>query len=52
MTHMIELTPVLLPERSIPPPTTISEAARAALAAGAVMPVVTRPAVGDDAAWR
>jgi epsilon-lactone hydrolase len=46
------LTPVALPAREIPPPTTISEAARAALAAGAATPPVARPAPDDLAGWR
>ncbi len=46
------LTPVALPARTIHPPTTISEAARAALAAGAALPEVTRPAADDIEGWR
>ncbi len=47
-----ELTPVRLPARDIAPPSTISAEARAALAAGAAMPVVDRPAPDDLEAWR
>jgi epsilon-lactone hydrolase len=46
------LTPVTLPARTIPPPTTVSEAARSALAAAAAMPPVARPAAEDLDAWR
>jgi len=46
------LTPVALPARVIPPPTTISEAARSALAAAAATPAVARPAPGDLEAWK
>ena len=47
-----ELAPVLLPARAIPPPTTISEAARAALATGAMTPAVPRPSSSDIETWR
>ncbi len=46
------LTPVHLPARVVPPPATISAEARAALAAGAALPAMRRPAVGDMEAWR
>jgi acetyl esterase/lipase len=46
------LEPVRLPARDIPPPTTISEQARAALAAGAASPALAWPAADDLDAWR
>ncbi len=46
------LTPVALPARVIPPPMTISDAARSALSVGAAMPVVARPASGDLEGWK
>jgi acetyl esterase/lipase len=46
------LTPVVLPARTIEPPTTISAAARAALAESARMPPMSRPAPGDLEGWR
>lgn len=45
-------TPVHLPARTIPAPSTISEAARAALSAGAATPPVPRPAASDLDGWR
>jgi acetyl esterase/lipase len=47
-----EHTPVRLSAREIPPPPTISAAAKAALSLGASLPYVQRPAVGDLDAWR
>src|SRR5262252_5932394 len=46
------LTPVLLPARTIEPPTTISAEARAALAESARMPPVSRPVPDDLEGWR
>jgi monoterpene epsilon-lactone hydrolase len=45
-------TPVRLGAREIPPPSTISPAARKALSDGAAQPPVARPAPADLAAWR
>lgn len=42
----------MLPARTIEPPTTISVEARAALAAGAEMPVISYPAPNDLEGWR
>ena len=42
----------MLPARTIEPPTTISAAARAALAESARMPPMSRPAPGDLEGWR
>lgn len=47
-----ELTAVALPARAIEPPVTISAEARAALAAGAGMPAMSRPALDDLEGWR
>src|SRR5262249_28091590 len=47
-----DLEPVRLPGRDIPPPTTISEAARAAPSEGAAGPCPARPAAHDLDAWR
>lgn len=47
-----DLEPVRLPARDIPPPATISEAARQALAAGAASPPLAWPAAGDLEGWR
>jgi epsilon-lactone hydrolase len=44
--------PVQLPARTIAPPRTISEAARAALSTGAATPSPARPAADDLAGWR
>jgi epsilon-lactone hydrolase len=46
------LTPVVLPARTIEPPTTISAEARAALADSARMPPMSRPALDDLEGWR
>jgi acetyl esterase/lipase len=46
------LTAVVLPARTIEPPTTISVEARAALAESARMPPVSRPALDDLEGWR
>jgi len=46
------LTPVVLPTRTIEPPTTISAEARAALAFGASIPVTSYPAPGDLEGWQ
>jgi len=46
------LTPVVLPARTIEPPTTISAEARAALAFGASTPVTSYPAPGDLEGWQ
>jgi len=45
-------TPVHLSARDIPPPDTISPAARALLSAGAAMPAAGWPVPDDKAAWR
>ncbi len=45
-------TPVRLPAREIFPPSTISMEARAALSAGAEMPLRTMPEPGDLEGWR
>jgi epsilon-lactone hydrolase len=45
-------TPVVLPARTIEPPTTISAEARAALAFAAGTPVTSYPAPGDLEGWR
>jgi monoterpene epsilon-lactone hydrolase len=47
-----DLEPVRLPARDIPPPSTISEAARQALAAGAASPPMAWPAAQDLEGWR
>jgi acetyl esterase/lipase len=47
-----ELTPVVLPARTIEPPVTISAEARAALAENASTPLISRPAVDDLEGWR
>jgi len=47
-----ELTPVVLPARTIEPPTTISAEARAALAFAATTPVTSYPAPGDLEGWQ
>ena len=47
-----ELTPVVLPARTIEPPATISVAARAALVESARVPPMSRPAVDDLEGWR
>lgn len=47
-----ELNPVLLPERAIYPPTTISEAARAHLSLYAANSPTVWPPASDIAAWR
>jgi acetyl esterase/lipase len=47
-----DLEPVRLPARDIPPPATISEAARQALSAGAVSPPLAWPAADDLEGWR
>jgi acetyl esterase/lipase len=47
-----ELEPVRLPARDIPPPTTISDEARAALSAGAISPPLAWPAANDLEGWR
>jgi len=47
-----DLEPVRLPARVIPPPRTISDAARQALAAGAVSPPLAWPAGDDLEGWR
>ena len=44
-------TPVSMPGRDIPPPSTISEAARLSLSQGAAMPRRPRPSVDDTDAW-
>lgn len=46
------LEPVRLPARDIPPPTTISPEARAALSQGALGPAPAWPPAHDLAAWR
>jgi monoterpene epsilon-lactone hydrolase len=46
------LAPVVLPARAIAPPATISAEARAALASGANMPAMSRPAPDDQEGWR
>ncbi len=50
--ELTPLTPVQLPARDIAPPSTISAEARAALAAGAALPVASRPDPSDLDAWR
>ncbi|MGH8220119.1 MAG: alpha/beta hydrolase [Steroidobacteraceae bacterium] len=45
-------TAVQLPARTIPAPSTISEAARAALSTGAATPPAARPAADDLEGWR
>lgn len=47
-----DLAPVRLPARDIPPPSTISAEARAALSAGAQVPAMTWPAADDRDGWR
>ena len=47
-----DLEPVRLPARDIPPPTTISDQARAALSEGALGPDLGWPPAHDLAAWR
>jgi monoterpene epsilon-lactone hydrolase len=47
-----ELAPVRLPARDIPPPSTISPQARAALSAGALAPAMNWPAADDLEGWR
>lgn len=47
-----DLAPVALPARVIPAPTTISEAARAALASAAATAPTSRPSAEDLDAWR
>jgi acetyl esterase/lipase len=47
-----QLTPVLLPARTIEPPTTISAEAQAALSAAAGTPVTAYPAPGDLEGWQ
>ncbi|HXS29125.1 MAG TPA: alpha/beta hydrolase [Steroidobacteraceae bacterium] len=51
-TAATQLVPVQLPARTIPPPPTISEAARMALSTGAATPPVARPAADDLEGWR
>jgi len=46
------LAPVVLPARTIAPPTTISAEARAALAFAATIPVTSYPAPGDLEGWQ
>jgi epsilon-lactone hydrolase len=46
------LTPVVLPARTVEPPTTISAEARAALAESARMPPMSYPALDDLEGWR
>ncbi len=46
-----ELTPVVLPARSIEPPATVSAEARSALASGASTPYSPRPAPHDLEGW-
>lgn len=56
MTHDTPATATLesvqLPARTIPPPTTISDAARGALSTGVSTPAVHRPAPDDLEGWR
>ena len=52
MTNGDSFEPVRLPARDIPPPTTISEQARALLSEGALGPAPGWPPAGDLAAWR
>ncbi|MGH8148414.1 MAG: alpha/beta hydrolase [Steroidobacteraceae bacterium] len=47
-----DLVPVQLPARTVPPPATISDAARAALSAGASAPALPRLPPGDLEGWR
>ncbi|MGH8328394.1 MAG: hypothetical protein ACRET2_16725, partial [Steroidobacteraceae bacterium] len=47
-----DLVPVELPARAIPPPETISHAARAALSAGASAPALPHLAPNDLEGWR
>jgi acetyl esterase/lipase len=47
-----DLEPVRLPARDIPPPATVSEVARRALSAGAVLPPPAWPAGDDLEGWR
>jgi monoterpene epsilon-lactone hydrolase len=47
-----ELTPVVLPARTIAPPTTVSAEARSALATGASTPSSVRPAPDDLEGWQ
>ena len=47
-----DLEPVRLPARDIPPPTTISDAARQALSDGAMRPRLPWPAGDDIEGWR
>jgi acetyl esterase/lipase len=49
---MSDLEPVRLPARDIPPPTTISDKARAALSEGALGPAPGWPPAHDLEAWR
>ena len=49
---MTDFTPISLPARDIPPPTTISAEARAALSEGAVTPAPIWPPPEDLEAWR
>ena len=49
---MTEFTPISLAARDIPPPTTISPEARAALSEGAVAPAPMWPPPDDLEAWR
>jgi acetyl esterase/lipase len=51
-TDTVEVTPVRLPARDVPPPATISPEAQAALSAGAAAPGIPRAAADDLAAWR
>mgnify|MGYP001556032975 CR=1 FL=1 len=44
--------PVHMEARDIPPPSTISLAARQALSDGAAMPRTTRPSPDDKEGWR
>ena len=49
---MSDLEPVRLPARDIPPPTTISDMARAALSEGALGPAPGWPPAHEHQAWR
>jgi acetyl esterase/lipase len=52
VTSQPELTPVVLPARTIEPPATISREARAALSLAAQTPATAYPAPGDLEGWR
>jgi acetyl esterase/lipase len=52
VTSQPELTPVVLPARTIEPPATISLEARAALSLAAKTPVTAYPSPGDLEGWR